>query len=151
LTDYLGQSIGDGVVGKHSHAQLWNPVGSGKNLELTSVRVTFTTWGATPAGSRAGDFVKTTAPLASKLGYAVAADFGDSTSPVAEMRSEAKLPADITGVAPFYECWIGASETDRLYQFDKPIIIRPGTGFAVRGAQTAMYIVSAWQWSEDAV
>lgn len=147
-SDFSGQNISDGVAGKYSLAQLWNPASSSKNLVVTKITTAVTGWTATPSGTRATDIVVQTAPFPNNTGNAQCKNIGDASEPVGLLRGTQLDPSDVTGVKPFHEFWFGASEVDHTYAFDPPIVIPLGYGIAVRGGQTAMYVVTSWQWSE---
>jgi hypothetical protein len=147
-SDFSGQNISDGVIGKYSLAQLWNPASSSKNLVVTKITAAVTAWEATPSGTRANDIVVQTAAFPNNTGNAQCKNIGDASAPVGLLRSTQLDASDVTGFKPFHEFWFGASEVDHTYTFDPPIVIPPGYGIAVRGGQTAMYVVTSWQWSE---
>jgi len=150
-TDFIGTNISDQGIGLYSHAQLFNPLNSGKNLELSRIDIAVTVWGQTPPGTRGLDFVIQSAPLANVSGNMSCKNIGDSTIPAAQM-FQASLPASmVTGVKPVYEFWVGVAENDHPYIFSTPLIIPPGKGVSIRGGQTAMYVVTSWQWHETSL
>jgi hypothetical protein len=152
-TNFIGMNIADQSVGKQSMSQLWNPPSSGKVLSVSKLTLAVTVWGQTPAGTRAADIVVATAAMTTpQTGAVRCKDLGDSALPGGEMRIDALLPGSLAALGrPIYELWPSKPEDDRTYTFDPPIVVPPGYGLTVRGAQTAMYVVTSWQWTESAV
>jgi hypothetical protein len=181
-TNYMGANIAEGrtafdpsskLIGDWSHAQIWNPVGSGKVLAVSRLQLAVAVFNhQTPFKGRGADIVVQTEPMPEPGGNTHCKDIGDDTKSAAQMRVAHLPKSRVTGVGPvIYELWptatfngertvgaderkitepfvMGSSETDREYIFDPPIRIPPGYGIAVRGALPAMYVITSWQWRE---
>jgi hypothetical protein len=145
---FIGTIISDGVSDMYSLAQLYNPKGSGKNLEVSRIDIAVTAWGQTPPGTRAADLVVQLAPLENEGGNATCKDLSSEAPSAARMYDAAFPPIMVTGFRPIYEFWMGGAENDHSYTFNPPLIIPPGKGLAVRGGQKTMYVVTSWQWAE---
>lgn len=149
---FLGMNIAVPAVGLYSHAQIYNPAGSGMDLQISKIVAAVVVQSQTPPGTVAADLPVQNAPFATlNTGNIKSKNVGSSSASVAQMNTgqlAAGAGNGVTGVPPLQEFWLPATEKDEAYSFDPPIVVPPGYGIAVRAAQPDMTAIGSWQWCE---
>lgn len=173
---YIGQAIGGGESGRRGLVQIYNPIGSGKDLIVSSTRAMFISSKTPPQTGQdaawfAGDLRRYDNPLMTMLDPNVSiasTNTHDATQSVARLRIENVLPrrCDASAAPPVltdcvpsyagYEMWTGGGWKDKPYPWDAKLIIAPGTGFLVAAAkpdagESWNQLVTSWQWCERAL
>lgn len=118
--------------------QVWNPLGSGKNLFIQTARVALSvadSWGFQTCEAQMPTALAIGRNL-NKLGQA----------------SVALTRSDTTGAARTNEIKFGdgflAANADALVEFRRPVLVPPGTGFGIFTNTPATTIRSAIEWEE---
>jgi hypothetical protein len=151
-TNFIGMNIAEGEVGKHAHAQIWNPADSGVTLSVTGLCFAAMPINGAVLEHTGGDVTTQNIPYGAEgVNQGYCTNVSDTNPAKARMRS-VRLPPGVgngvTGVKPFAEIWTGKSGEDHCYQFKNPMIVPPGYGLTARGAGEASTVISTWQWSE---
>lgn len=138
---FMVNILATGVAGQNSHAQLFNPAASGKNVIVEAVTVSSDTAGfiymfrhtvQLPTFEAAGQ--------SKKLGGANSAASGYRTLNVGSVAVVASLLGEYVG-----------PNTPFTYTPKEPIIIPPGYGLVVYQAVAAIAIDATFEWYEEPV
>lgn len=116
---FLGLRSDGAVAGQYAHSQLWNPVGSGKDLYLESMSVSSSTAQIITVGSHNVAYTEVSGPANTDnklLGNAVG---------VAQLRGQNNAALLFTKASRFARV---LALTDLSIQFREPVVIRPGYG-----------------------
>lgn len=131
-------AYGSQVAGTNiAHVQLWNPVGSGKNLMVSQISVSSPT-AAIP------QFGTNTTALAT-LGTNPRSKKNMVTPSVAQMRMQAAATALETSAMAFM------LPNNQAYKFAEPITITPGYGLVIRQNTNNYDLVAGLEFYEEAV
>lgn len=136
---FLGAANQTAVVGAYSCAQIKNPAGSGKRVNLLQIDATITgAAGLVGIGARGSD-------LASLSGFGISKLMGGAAS-VIEIRKEAIATLPAVGMI------VGGTASGVAFQrkLAEPIVINPGGEVAVWSSVLNMRLDAAFEWYEEA-
>jgi hypothetical protein len=135
---FMGVPTIGALAGNYSHAQIWNPAGSGKNAILKRYTVS--------SSSACFILVKFhTAALASLIAKGKSKNAAGPVS-VAEVRSSQDVVLLANQVIDQFFVSAGGSQTIAL---SEPIVIPPGYGVVFVPAMTAADIAAGLEWFEE--
>jgi hypothetical protein len=129
------------VAAQYAYAQLWNPVGSGKNIVISQLN-------ASSASAGAIHFVKETVmrpnlnaaqPINKKIGAAQAS--------VVQMRRENTTVLNSDDLAWQYV----SANASFLYRLTEPIVVPPGTGVAIFNGAVGSDSGATYEYYEESI
>lgn len=141
MGNFMCATVADGIAGQRALVQLWNPVDSGLDLEVTQMILAHSYNGASGFDLRQHDCAlgsKQVNPPNKLIG-------GEPSS--AELRYGHVAPSEIPGEI-IQEEWIGRQFDDRIYRFDPPLVVPPGWGVHATAAHDGTYLVASFEFSE---
>lgn len=140
-TAFVANSYSPGSAGTYAHNQLWNPIGSGKNIIVESIINQALTASAIQIGERTAAIstLNASQPKTKFLSSGVAS--------VAQLRTEANAALLQT---TFAEMYLPAS-TSIEKQFKEPIVIPPGVGLICVNTSQPTALVTVFEFFEEAI
>lgn len=141
----VGAAVG-AAIGNCAAVQLWNPVGSGKNLIVEKVSVSIN--GGTNA---IADFGKTTAALPNAGFGIVNKNFGSAAASVASAKQQNAVAAlPMAGGQIMYSVFLTAGYS-AILPLNEPIIVSPGSGLCSQCEDTAVShtLTGSFEWFEE--
>lgn len=128
------------VAGQLSHAQLWNPAGSGKNLILSKLSVLPTAVGSVAFG-------RTNVAHGTLIGNGSSKLLGGAAG-TGQLRTTTSAASLLTIMGNF---GIGVATTHAEFPLTEPVIIPPGWGFGFSFGVVNVQITATFQWFEQVI
>lgn len=127
------------TAGQNSHVQIWNPLGSGKNVIVESITYS--------SNSNGGILFRTgNVAAANMLGNGVSKLAGGAVASVAQLRYQ----TNATGLGGGNMMIVGiAAAQFSTYTFKEPVVVPPGQGLLVLQGTQAADVTGNFEWYEE--
>lgn len=136
---FIGSAVAD--IGQYSFVQLWNPADSGVDLWVDKIVAANSSTTPSAADLR---------PMTMAMGTVHLHGFNRL---VGEPASKAEIRAGNIAALPVVngrmaEMWLSGPLTERVYDFDPAIKVRPGNGLFVAQWVPNEHTIASWHWRE---